>query len=128
MPKTWLLVRVDLRYGSHTGDLWPSPGRILAVGPRHTFRELATAIDDAFARWDRAHLHEFVLADGRRLGLPDDDWDEEPVLDSERPVVARNVRLGAELKYVFDLGDYWVHRCTRGRQEDGSAGTAGYRP
>ena len=111
MPKTWLSVRVDLLAG-HGQDLWPSPGRVLAVGPRHTFRDLATAIDDAFARWDRAHLHEFTLADGRRIGRPDDEWDDEPVLDDGRLVVARTVNLGAAFKYVFDLGDYWVHRCT----------------
>ncbi|MFP5218914.1 MAG: IS1096 element passenger TnpR family protein [Actinomycetes bacterium] len=113
MPKTWLSIRVDLLAG-HGEDLWPAPGRILAVGPRHTFRDLATAIDDAFARWDRSHLHEFTLADGRRIGLPDEEWDDDPVLDDTRLVVARTVELGAAFRYVFDLGDYWVHRCTVG--------------
>jgi len=36
------------------------------------------------------------------------------VLDSSTLVVAGTVPLGAELKYVFDLGDDWVHRCTVG--------------
>jgi hypothetical protein len=31
----------------------------------HIFKQLADAIDDAFARWDRSHLQEFILADGR---------------------------------------------------------------
>jgi len=43
----------------------------------HAFKQLADAIDDAFARWDRSHLQEFSLADGRRLRDPDPDGDIE---------------------------------------------------
>jgi hypothetical protein len=50
----------------------PPPGRIFIVGPSHTFEQLAEAINSAFARWDRSHLHEFELADGRLIGYPDD--------------------------------------------------------
>lgn len=32
-----------------------------AVGPAHTFKALADAINQAFARWDLVHLHEFSL-------------------------------------------------------------------
>ena len=111
MPKTWLSIRVDLLSGVHTGDLWPTPGRVLVVRPSHTFADLATAIDDAFARWDRSHLYEFTLPDARRIGLPDED-DEEPVLDAARAKVGKLAPLGTEFRYVFDLGDHWVHRCT----------------
>jgi hypothetical protein len=48
--------------------LWPRPGQTLAAARTHTFAQLATAIDDAFARWDRAHLHEFTLAGRERVG------------------------------------------------------------
>lgn len=59
------------------GDYWPRPGRIFAAARSHSFRELAEAIDTAFARWDRAHLYQFVLADGRRIGQPEfDDFDQ----------------------------------------------------
>lgn len=47
--------------------LKPSPGRVFIVGPSHSFSGLADAINQAFARWDLAHLHEFELADGRRI-------------------------------------------------------------
>lgn len=47
--------------------MWPRPGRTLAAARTHTFAQLATAIDDAFARWDRAHLHEFTLAGRERV-------------------------------------------------------------
>ncbi len=57
MTRTWLSVRVDLVEG-RGGLVWPRPGRIFAAALSHTFAALATAIDDAFARWDRAHLHD----------------------------------------------------------------------
>jgi hypothetical protein len=47
------------------------------VGPGHTFAQLADAINHAFARWDPSHLHEFQLADGRRIGFPGDEFAPE---------------------------------------------------
>src|SRR5438132_1373996 len=70
----------------------------MIVGPSHTFEQFAQAIDAAFARWDLSHLHEFELADGRRIGFPDDEF-------------AREVKPGEEFTYTFDLGDDWRHRC-----------------
>jgi len=63
VARTWLQIRVDL-LGTAASDLDPCPGRILIVAPAHTFEELADAINQAFARWDLSHLHEFELADG----------------------------------------------------------------
>jgi hypothetical protein len=65
-----LSVRVDLIEG-HGEECWPRPGRIFAAARSHTFKRLADAIDDAFARWDCSHLQDFTLADGRRLCDPD---------------------------------------------------------
>lgn len=113
MPRTWLSIRVDLVEG-HGERLWPRPGRILAAARSHTFAQLADAIDDAFARWDRAHLHEFTLADGTGLTTPYGEWDEgPPALDDRRTKLAR-LRLGEQFVYVFDLGDDWAHLCTVG--------------
>ena len=66
MARTWLSVTVEL-LGGRGEELWPWPGRVFAVGPSHTFLDLANAINDAFARWDRSHLSMFTLADGRRV-------------------------------------------------------------
>ena len=75
MTRTWLSIRVDLVEGR--GErLWPRPGRIFAAARSHSFAALATASDDAFARWDRAHLHEFYLVDGTGLTTPYGDDDE----------------------------------------------------
>ena len=121
MARTWLSVRVEL-LGGRGEDLWPWPGRIFAVAPSHTFLDLAEAIDDAFARWDRSHLSMFTLADGRVV--TDDETGQEmavtsfgPVVDTldiESAKVGGMLSLGAVFQYTFDLGDNWVHRCVVG--------------
>ncbi|OUS89628.1 UPF0158 family protein [Rhodococcus sp. NCIMB 12038] len=121
MARTWLSVTVEL-LGGRGEELWPWPGRVFAVGPSHTFLDLANAVNDAFARWDRSHLSMFTLADGRvvtdaetgaemagSLGGPI----TEPV-DIETAKVARFLVPGAEFQFTFDLGDDWTHRCVVG--------------
>ncbi len=112
MARTWLQVRVDL-LGAGSGELRPSPGRIFIVGPAHTFAALADAINRAFARWDLSHLHEFELADGRRVGFVDPDpfEDEVEVEDHDAVKVVQRVGPGDEFSFVFDFGDDWRHRC-----------------
>ena len=111
MARTWLSIRVELVEGR--GErLWPRPGRIFAAAQSHTFVQPAEAIDDAFARWDRAHLHEFELADGMRLTTPYEEWDSvSPVADDRRTKLSR-LKPGEQFVYVFDLGDGWTHLCT----------------
>ena len=82
MARTWLSIRVDLIAGQGE-HLWPRPGRIFAAARSHTFSDLAEAIDDAFARWDRSHLQEFTLADGTRLCDPDPDWQIEGEIEED---------------------------------------------
>ena len=113
MSRTWLSIRVDL-IGGRGDNFWPRPGRIFAAARSHTFAQLATAIDDAFARWDRAHLHQFQLTDGLRIGRPDDwDIDAEQLIDGRRTSLAR-LRPGEQFVYEFDFGDSWTHLCTVG--------------
>lgn len=112
VARTWLEVRVDL-LGSGGADLRPTPGRILIVGPAHTFEALADAINQAFARWDLAHLHVFELADGRRVGFVDPEpFDDQRVVGDHAAVkVADAVGPGDEFSFTFDFGDGWRHRC-----------------
>jgi hypothetical protein len=121
MARTWLSVTVEL-LGGRGEEPWPWPGRIFAVGPTHTFMDLADAINTAFARWDRSHLSQFVLADGRIV------TDEETALESAASIggpitdsldiatakVAKTLTPGAEFQYTFDFGDNWTHRCLIG--------------
>ena len=112
--RTWLSIRVNLVEG-HGEQSWPRPGRIFAAARSHTFKQLADAIDDAFARWDRSHLQEFTLADGRRSCDPDPDWEiEDEVTQDYRRVKLSRLHPGEQFAYVFDLGDDWAHLCTVG--------------
>jgi len=108
--RTWLSIRVELVEGR--GErYWPRPGRLFAAATSHSFAQLANAIDDAFARWDRSHLHEFELADGTRIGVHDPESDDEGVLDETREKLSR-LQTSQQFIYVFDLGDDWAHLCT----------------
>ena len=118
MARTWLSVTVEL-LGGRGEELWPWPGRVFAVGPSHTFMDLANAINDAFARWDRSHLSTFTLEDGRVI--TDDETGTEMAASTGGPIttaldiaaakVARTVGPGSEFQFIFDLGDTWTHRC-----------------
>lgn len=95
-------------------ELVSPPGRDLLVSDAHTFADLATAIDRAFARWDLTHLHEFRLSDGRTIGMIDPEgFDDDDAGVDERKITARQagLRIGDTFEYVFDLGDSWEHRC-----------------
>jgi hypothetical protein len=112
VARTWLQIRVDL-LGGLGGELKPAPGRIMIVGPGHTFSAFADAINQAFARWDLSHLHEFELKDGRRIGFVDPEpFDDDAVVEDHDVVkVAKAVGPGDEFSFVFDFGDRWRHRC-----------------
>jgi hypothetical protein len=135
MGRTWLSVTVEL-LGGRGEELWPWPGRIFAVGPSHTFMDLANAINDAFARWDRSHLSVFTLADGQVI--TDEETGAEmagsiggPItapLDIEAAKVARVLEPGAEFQFTFDPGDDWTHRCVVGAEKIDPVEALGIRP
>jgi hypothetical protein len=84
---------------------------LFAAASSHSFAQLATAIDDAFARWDRSHLHEFEFADGTRIGRPDPDTDDDDFLDETRERLSK-LPASEQFIYSFDFGDDWAHLCT----------------
>jgi hypothetical protein len=126
VARTWLTVEVEL-VGGRGEFLWPRPGRVFAAKPNHTFRELADAINEAFARWDRSHLHLFALADGDQI-LPL-EWvdDADNALDDETEQL-RRLSPGERFAYVFDLGDHWEHLCTVGAHKLDITEVAGITP
>lgn len=105
-------IRVELVSGKGQ-RFWPRPGRIFLASPNHTFAQLADAIDTAFGRWDRAHLHQFFLDDRQMIGFPDDEEDPpDDQLDGRRTTLAR-LAAGEQFVYEFDFGDSWLHLCQR---------------
>jgi hypothetical protein len=127
MARTWLTIRVELVEG-HGCHLWPRPGRIFVAARSHTFAHLARAVDDAFARWDRSHLHEFTLSDGTRVATPDEEWDEDPTVADEARTKLGRLDLGERFVYVFDFGDDWAHLCTVGSERVDPLDTLGIVP
>ncbi|TAP39608.1 UPF0158 family protein [Arthrobacter sp. S39] len=135
MTRTWLSVTVEL-LGGRGEELWPWSGRIFAVGPSHTFMDLANAINDAFARWDRSHLSMFTLADGRVI--TDEETGAEMAGSIRGPVIApidiaiakvtRTLEAGAEFQFTYDLGDSWMHRCVVGEVKVDPLEVLGVRP
>lgn len=125
MARTWISIRVDLVEG-HGVTLWPRPGRVFATARTKTFADLASAIDEAFARWDRSHLHMFDLGTGRGL-LVDRYWEDLP--DDSRvdeTVTLAQLTAGQQFVYVFDLGDNWTHLCTVGTERIDPLETLGF--
>lgn len=122
--------------GGRGEQLWPWPGRVFAVGPSHTFMDLADAVNQAFARWDRSHLSVFTLADGRvvtdkETGAEMAESTGGPIraaLDIETAKVARVLQPGAEFQFTFDLGDDWTHRCLIGEEKIDPLDVLGIRP
>ncbi|MGH2811730.1 MAG: IS1096 element passenger TnpR family protein [Actinomycetota bacterium] len=127
MARTWLSIRVEV-LGGRGERFWPRPGRIFAASRSHTFYSLATAIDDAFARWDRSHLHEFRFDDGRKIGIPDTDWGfDQEVIDYKKTILGA-LKAGERFGYIFDFGDDWVHLCTVNKERIDPLETLGIVP
>lgn len=105
--KNWHVIRVELISG-RADEFEPPPGRDILISPQHTFRQLAEAINSAFARWDLGHLYMFRLSDGTAIGIA---LEEIPHREAARTKVGKR-REGEAFEYEFDFGDGWLHRCT----------------
>jgi hypothetical protein len=88
----------------------PGPERVMIASPRHTFADLALAIDEAFGRWELGRRREFRFADGSRAGEAGDGRRRPDLVDDRR---ARLYRLGEgeRFTYVSDTGRRWGHEC-----------------
>ena len=81
--------------------------RVLA--PEHyTLADLHLIIQAAMG-WTDAHLHEFTSRDGTMYGDP--RIDELDFVDEAGTLIGEVLcEPGEALRYVYDFGDYWVHR------------------
>ena len=129
MARNWLSIRVELVGSRFDPELWPRPGRVLIATPTMTFRDLARAIDLAFARWDLDHVHRFRLGDGTTLMPPDPPSDRPDTqaaptgpagpADGPRRLADSRTKLlrlspGEQFLYEFDVDAPWQHLCTVG--------------
>jgi hypothetical protein len=112
MASDWYSIRVDLVSGR--GEyFWPRPGRLMLASPSITFRQLADAINTEFARWDRGHLHHFILADGSEIA-PLEWMDDAFGFEIDDSALLSEVSPGDQFAFEFDFGDGWEHLCTVG--------------
>lgn len=59
--------------------------------------------------WFDYHLHEFDFG-GERFGIPDPEFDWEPVRSETRIQLKTALGGMASFKYIYDFGDHWEHR------------------
>ena len=111
VAKTWLSVTVELVEGGGY-RYWPRPGRVFAAARKHTFADLATAIDLSFGRWDLSHPWRFELA-GQVYVAPEDTGWADGERDALLPETSRLSRLtvGDVFVYQFGASDPWLHVC-----------------
>ncbi len=56
--------------------------------------------------WGDYHLHEFDFG-GERYGIPDPEFDWEPVRSETRIQLKTALGSMASFKYIYDFGDHW---------------------
>jgi hypothetical protein len=114
VARTWLSLTVELVEGGGY-RYWPRPGRVFAAARKHTFAELATAIDVSFGRWNLAHPWQFELEGNVYVAPGDPAW-ESGESDRLLPETSRLSRLatGDVFLYQFDASDPWLHVCRVG--------------
>ena len=67
-------------------------------------------------------------SDGTRIGMPDEELDdEEPVVDELTMKLSR-LKPGEQFVYVFDFGDDWAHLCTAGKSPINPLESLGFVP
>ncbi len=98
------------------GDMIEPPiWRRIQIRKSSTFRDLHKAISLSMG-WFESHLHEFRMASGTIIGMPNDD-DIGRALGNERVTIPeKSVKLVTHFKtvgdrcvYEYDFGDGWTH-------------------
>lgn len=101
-PAGVLQLHIELRH------LKPKIWRRVLVPDTITLARLHGVIQAAF-QWSGGHLHEFIAGD-ERYGSADLDHDLGGEVRSERTRLLSAVPPSRTIDYVYDFGDYWLHR------------------
>ena len=88
--------------------------RVVEVPSTYTFWDLHVAIQDSMG-WLDYHLHSFsLLPPGKRkpvlIGIPDDEYEDNPLPGWEVPIGQFFTEPGDEVNYDYDFGDGWHHK------------------
>jgi hypothetical protein len=102
MAADWLLVQAEVLRVSDLEQVEATEVRTLLVGPRHTFGQVADAVNLAFTRWG--------LGCDVRFRLSEDGCDGRPRANAES-CVADTVPEGDSFTLVFEGARRLVHRC-----------------
>jgi hypothetical protein len=92
----------------------PAIWRRIQVPAKYSFWDLHVAIQDSMG-WLDSHLHSFSLRpkhkrESIQIGIPDEDWDEIPVLAGwQVPINDYLYDPGQSMQYLYDFGDHWMH-------------------
>jgi len=96
-------VHVSLR------EIEPAIWRRIELSSQTTLKQLHRILQIAMG-WENCHLHEYII-DGQHYGTVDPAYDGPGEIIRETGVRLATVlpEPGAEILYVYDLGDYWQH-------------------
>ena len=97
-----LQLRIELAW------IKPKIWRRIVVPESITLGDLHHVLQMAF-KWGGYHLHEFEF-DGERFGIPDPEFDWEPVRSEKRIQLKTALSGMTSFKYIYDFGDHWEHR------------------
>ena len=97
-----LQLRIELAW------IKPKIWRRIVVPESITLGNLHQVLQMAF-NWCDGHLHEFEF-DGERFGIPDPEFDWEPVRSEKRIQLKTALGGMTAFKYIYDFGDHWEHR------------------
>jgi hypothetical protein len=97
-----LQLRIELAW------IKPKIWRRIVVPESITLGNLHHVLQMAFD-WGDYHLHEFEIG-GERFGIPDPEFDWEPVRSALRIQLKTALGGMTAFKYIYDFGDHWEHR------------------
>lgn len=100
-------VFITLYIQLHPLELNPPIWRRVLVGGHLTLHKLHHVIQAAMG-WESRHLYEFIITE-QRYGLPDPLFEDDRLLDARRQKLAKLVKAGDRLRYLYDFGDGWEH-------------------
>ena len=98
-------------------EIHPAVSRTLSVPADLRLDRLHLTLQAAMG-WTNSHLYMFQ-AGGARWGLPDPEFDSDDLPANKTTLAEMIEDTGARtVTYIYDFGDYWVHKIRIGKVSD----------